>query len=50
VPIITAVAEALLDRNVPRVVDPVMPASSGARLRRDEAVGAPVELLFPLAT
>jgi len=32
------------------VVDPVMVASSGARLLRDDAVEALVTLLFPLAT
>jgi hydroxymethylpyrimidine/phosphomethylpyrimidine kinase len=35
---------------VPLVVDPVMVASSGARLLRDDAVGVLVERLFPLAT
>lgn len=49
-PIITTVAQALAGRGVPLVVDPVMIASSGAQLLREDAVGALVELLFPLAT
>jgi hydroxymethylpyrimidine/phosphomethylpyrimidine kinase len=49
-PIIEAVAESLRGKNVPLVVDPVMLASSGARLLREDAIGAVVELLFPLAT
>lgn len=48
--IITTVAQALAGRDVPLVVDPVMIASSGAQLLREDAVGALVELLFPLAT
>lgn len=48
--IITTVARALATRDVPLVVDPVMIASSGAQLLREDAVGALVELLFPLAT
>ncbi|HEY2044396.1 MAG TPA: bifunctional hydroxymethylpyrimidine kinase/phosphomethylpyrimidine kinase [Jatrophihabitans sp.] len=48
-PIIGAVAESLASRDVAVVVDPVMLASSGARLLREDAVGALVELLFPLA-
>jgi hydroxymethylpyrimidine/phosphomethylpyrimidine kinase len=35
---------------VPLVVDPVMVASSGARLLRDDAVESLVDRLFPLAT
>ena len=35
---------------MPLVVDPVMVASSGARLLEDDAVEALVERLFPLAT
>lgn len=35
---------------VPLVVDPVMVSSSGARLLRDDAVGAMVRRLLPLAT
>jgi hydroxymethylpyrimidine/phosphomethylpyrimidine kinase len=49
-PIITAVAAALRGKGVPLVVDPVMLASSGAKLLREDAVGALVEQLFPLAT
>jgi hydroxymethylpyrimidine/phosphomethylpyrimidine kinase len=49
-PIIVAVANALRDKDVPLVVDPVMLASSGAKLLREDAVGALVQLLFPLAT
>jgi hydroxymethylpyrimidine/phosphomethylpyrimidine kinase len=47
---IEAVAGYLHGREVPLVVDPVMVASSGARLLQDEAVEALVGLLFPLAT
>ena len=36
--------------SLPLVVDPVMIASSGAKLLEDDAVGALVTLLFPLAT
>jgi hydroxymethylpyrimidine/phosphomethylpyrimidine kinase len=49
-PIIEAVAGVLGARSVPLVVDPVMVASSGARLLRDDAVEALVRRLFPLAT
>lgn len=49
-PIITAVAGALDGTGLPLVLDPVMIASSGARLLQDAAVAALVELLFPLAT
>jgi hydroxymethylpyrimidine/phosphomethylpyrimidine kinase len=49
-PIIEAVAAYLAERPVPLVVDPVMIASSGARLLEEDAVGALVRLLFPLAT
>jgi hydroxymethylpyrimidine/phosphomethylpyrimidine kinase len=48
--IIAAVADSLADRGVPLVVDPVMVASSGARLLRDDAVAVMVGRLFPLAT
>jgi hydroxymethylpyrimidine/phosphomethylpyrimidine kinase len=48
--IITAVAERLARTEVPVVVDPVMLASSGARLLQEDAIGALVELLFPLAS
>ena len=49
-PLIDAVADFLERRPVPLVVDPVMIASSGARLLRDDAVDALVSRLFPLAT
>jgi hydroxymethylpyrimidine/phosphomethylpyrimidine kinase len=49
-PIVEAVAGFLAGRRVPLVVDPVMVASSGARLLRDDAVEALVGRLFPLAT
>jgi hydroxymethylpyrimidine/phosphomethylpyrimidine kinase len=48
--IITAVASTLSGRALPLVVDPVMLASSGAKLLREDAIGALVELIFPLAT
>jgi hydroxymethylpyrimidine/phosphomethylpyrimidine kinase len=48
--IVETVADFLADHPVPLVVDPVMVASSGARLLRDDAVAALVERLFPLAT
>jgi hydroxymethylpyrimidine/phosphomethylpyrimidine kinase len=48
--IVEAVAVFLEQHAVPLVVDPVMVASSGARLLRDDAVQALVALLFPLAT
>ena len=48
--IIEAVAEVLAEQHVPLVVDPVMIASSGATLLRDDAVDALVGLIFPLAT
>jgi hydroxymethylpyrimidine/phosphomethylpyrimidine kinase len=48
--LIDAVAEFLAGRRVPLVVDPVMVASSGAKLLRDDAVQALVARLFPLAT
>ncbi len=48
--VIEAVADFVADHRVPLVVDPVMVASSGARLLRDDAVEALVERLFPLAT
>jgi hydroxymethylpyrimidine kinase/phosphomethylpyrimidine kinase len=49
-PLIEAVAEGLSLRRVPLVVDPVMVASSGARLLRQDAVDALVTKVFPLAT
>ena len=48
--IIEAVADFLEEHPVPLVVDPVMVASSGARLLRDDAVDALVHRIFPLAT
>jgi hydroxymethylpyrimidine/phosphomethylpyrimidine kinase len=49
-PLIEAVADFLAEHPVPLVVDPVMVASSGARLLREDAVATMVERLFPLAT
>jgi hydroxymethylpyrimidine/phosphomethylpyrimidine kinase len=48
--IIETVVDFLAAHAVPLVVDPVMVASSGARLLRDDAVEALVTRLFPLAT
>jgi hydroxymethylpyrimidine/phosphomethylpyrimidine kinase len=48
--VIEAVAGFLAGHPVPLVVDPVMIASSGAQLLQDDAVGALVSRLFPLAT
>src|SRR5438045_7746431 len=47
---IETVADFLEGRGVPLVVDPVMVASSGARLLQEDAVATYVERLFPLAT
>lgn len=47
---IDEVADYLGDKSVPLVVDPVMVASSGAKLLQDDAVDALVSRLFPLAT
>jgi hydroxymethylpyrimidine/phosphomethylpyrimidine kinase len=49
-PVIVAVADFLEGRGVPLVVDPVMVASSGARLLQPDAAAALVRRLFPLAT
>ncbi len=49
-PVIDAVAGYLSAHRVPLVVDPVLVASSGARLLEDDAAGALVDRLFPLAT
>ncbi|MDX6515398.1 MAG: hydroxymethylpyrimidine/phosphomethylpyrimidine kinase [Gaiellaceae bacterium] len=49
-PVIVAVADFLEGRHVPLVVDPVMVASSGARLLQPDAAVALVRRLFPLAT
>jgi hydroxymethylpyrimidine/phosphomethylpyrimidine kinase len=48
--LIETVADYLRERLVPLVVDPVMVASSGAKLLEDDAVEALVGRLFPLAT
>jgi hydroxymethylpyrimidine/phosphomethylpyrimidine kinase len=48
--IVDTVADFLHQRRVPLVVDPVMVASSGARLLLDDAVETLVSRLFPLAT
>jgi hydroxymethylpyrimidine/phosphomethylpyrimidine kinase len=48
--VIDAVADFLAEHRVPLVVDPVMIASSGARLLEPDAVDTLVERLFPLAT
>ena len=47
---IETVADFLAEHPVPLVVDPVMVASSGARLLEEEAVETLVARLFPLAT
>jgi hydroxymethylpyrimidine/phosphomethylpyrimidine kinase len=49
-PLIETVADFLHEHTVPLVVDPVMVASSGARLLQDDAVETLVTRLFPLAT
>jgi hydroxymethylpyrimidine/phosphomethylpyrimidine kinase len=48
--IVEAVADYLEAHPTPLVVDPVLIASSGARLLRDDAVETLVRRLFPLAT
>src|SRR5919198_3948254 len=48
--LIDTVADLLAAHPVPLVVDPVMVASSGARLLQEDAVATYVERLFPLAT
>jgi hydroxymethylpyrimidine/phosphomethylpyrimidine kinase len=48
--LIATVADYLAEHPVPLVVDPVMVASSGAKLLLDDAVETLVEGLFPLAT
>ena len=47
---VRAVADALAGLRVPVVLDPVMVAKGGAALLEDEAAGALVERLLPLAT
>ena len=49
-PVIETVADVLVDYPLPLVVDPVMVASSGARLLEEDAVETLVAWLFPLAT
>jgi len=49
-PVIETVADVLVDYPLPLVVDPVMIASSGARLLEEDAVETLVARLFPLAT
>jgi hydroxymethylpyrimidine/phosphomethylpyrimidine kinase len=49
-PIIETVADFLDRRETPLVVDPVMVASTGAKLLLDDAVSALVERLLPLAS
>jgi hydroxymethylpyrimidine/phosphomethylpyrimidine kinase len=49
-PLIETVADFLGEHRVPLVVDPVMVASSGAKLLQEDAVDALVGRLFPLAT
>jgi hydroxymethylpyrimidine/phosphomethylpyrimidine kinase len=49
-PMTETVADLLGEHRVPLVVDPVMVASSGARLLGEDAVQTLVERLFPLAT
>src|SRR5207248_8177481 len=48
--LIETVADYLESSRVPLVVDPVMVASSGAKLLEDDAVDVLVGRLFPLAT
>jgi hydroxymethylpyrimidine kinase/phosphomethylpyrimidine kinase len=48
--LIATVADFLAEHPVPLVVDPVMVASSGARLLQEDAVESLVTRLFPLAT
>jgi hydroxymethylpyrimidine/phosphomethylpyrimidine kinase len=48
--VIVTVADFLAGQAVPLVVDPVLVASSGARLLQDDAVEVLVTRLFPLAT
>ena len=49
-PIIEAVADELADHSLPLVVDPVMVASSGAKLLQDDAIDVLVTRLFPIST
>lgn len=47
--IATAVADALQNRDIPIILDPVMVSTSGHRLLSDDAVDVIVQRLFPLA-
>ena len=49
-PVIETVADVLGEQRVPLVVDPVMVASSGARLLEEDAIETLLARLFPLAT
>jgi hydroxymethylpyrimidine/phosphomethylpyrimidine kinase len=49
-PVIEAVADYLTGRPLPLVVDPVLVASSGAKLLEEDAIDTLVTRLFPLAT
>jgi hydroxymethylpyrimidine/phosphomethylpyrimidine kinase len=49
-PLIDAVSDFFAEHPAPLVVDPVMVASSGARLLQEDAVETYVRRLFPLAT
>jgi hydroxymethylpyrimidine/phosphomethylpyrimidine kinase len=49
-PVVEAVADELSGCGLPLVVDPVMVASSGARLLLPDAVAALISRIFPLAT
>src|SRR5215210_1542734 len=49
-PVIETVADFFSEKRVPLVVDPVMVASSGARLLEEDAVETLVGRLFPLST
>ena len=49
-PLIDTVVDVLAPHRLPLVVDPVLVASSGARLLRDDAVAALIGRLFPIAT
>ena len=48
-PIIKGIAPILGKRKFPLVVDPVCVSTSGAKLLKDEAIGAMQRLMFPLA-
>ncbi|MFH1913105.1 MAG: bifunctional hydroxymethylpyrimidine kinase/phosphomethylpyrimidine kinase [Pseudomonadota bacterium] len=48
-PIIKAIAPILAEGKFPLVVDPVCVSTSGAKLLKDEAVEAMIDLIFPLA-